>query len=236
MQANSIQDLESSTLTNIFAEIGSQHGYTTVTAEFSPFRDLKVSWQRSYRNVEFHVADYLKDGSEEVLRSLAETIFAKIAGEEDRRYSDEFCRYITSEEFLKRHQFTYLKRSRNITMSQSGEFKNLNDSYQRLVDAGYVKKDDNLVLSWMRNEGTGSSGYCSPIMHVIVISRMLDRDDVPDSVIDYVVLNQLLRMEEGLANFCRKRNETADKIRTSMEGFPDKEGARRWIEDCCIQL
>ena len=236
MQAKSIQETGCEALTNIFAEIGKGYGYEHVEARFAPFRDVKVTWMRSYRNAEFSVTDYLKDAPEGVLRSLAETLFTKIVGIEDRQYSDEFCRYVTDPKFVDDNQYTYLKRSRNISMTPSGEHVNLNDSYERLIDAGYVDRDDQIALTWMRNEGTGSAGYCSAMMHVIVISKMFDREDVPENVVDFVLLNQLMKMEEGMVNFCRKRSNAADRIRTAVERFPDAEDVRKWMEGCCIHL
>ena len=236
MQEKSIQDLECTALTNIFAEAGKKHGYSNMKADFTAFRDLKVSWTRTYRNAEFHVADYLKDAPEGVLQSLAETLFAKIMGEDGAKYSEEFCRYITSEQFVNEHQYTYLKRSRNITMSPAGEHKHLLDSYQRLIDAGFVKKDENLVLVWMKNEGTGSVGYASTLMHVIVMSKMLDREDMPDYVLDYALFTQIVKMTQGMVNFCSRKSNEAERLEKVLSEYPRAEKAKEMLEGFCIRL
>ena len=189
-----------------------------------------------YRSAEFHVADYLKDAPEGVLQSLAETIFAKIKSDDSAKYSEEFCRYITSKQFVNDHQYTYLKRSRNITMSPAGEHKHLLDSYQRLIDTGFVKKDENLVLVWMKNEGTGSVGYGSTLMHVIVMSKMLDREDMPDYVLDYALFTQIVRMTQGMVNFCTKKEDYVKELKKKLESFPQADEAVKWLEDVSMVL
>lgn len=66
----------------IFKEVGSEHGYDSVTAKFEEFSDFKVRWQRSYRWAEFKVSDYLKDAPDSVFRALADNIFDRIQGKD----------------------------------------------------------------------------------------------------------------------------------------------------------
>ncbi len=54
-------------LTAIFSVAGTRNGYDEVQAEFSPFRDFKVKWTRSYKWIAFEVSDYLSDAPENVI-------------------------------------------------------------------------------------------------------------------------------------------------------------------------
>ena len=80
------------TLRAIFRVAGVRNGYDEVDAEFSPFRDFKIKWMRSYRWISFEVSDYLKEAPEEVIQSLTETVFAKVRGENDTLYTEDVCR------------------------------------------------------------------------------------------------------------------------------------------------
>lgn len=42
-----------------FQKVGNDFGFGNVTAEYAPFRDLKVRWQRTYDWASFQVSDYL---------------------------------------------------------------------------------------------------------------------------------------------------------------------------------
>jgi len=104
----------------IFASVGRNYGYDKVTAEFSPLRDLKVTWRRSYKLADFKVSDYLEDAPERVLRDMANSIFDRIVGT-DNPYSEEAIDYFLSDGFLERNRRTYLKRIQNVYESRETE-------------------------------------------------------------------------------------------------------------------
>lgn len=59
---------------------GRRNGFEDIQAEFAAFRDFKLKWTRSYRWISFEVSDYLRNAPEDVMDSLAETMFAKMRG------------------------------------------------------------------------------------------------------------------------------------------------------------
>ena len=65
-------------LTRAMATAGARNGFEDVTAEFSAFRDFKLKWTRSYKWISFEVSDYLRNAPENVIRSLAETVYARM--------------------------------------------------------------------------------------------------------------------------------------------------------------
>ena len=54
-------------LTEIFEAVGRRYGYEDVKAEFSPLRDFKVRWQRSYYWIVFTISDDLDNAPDDVL-------------------------------------------------------------------------------------------------------------------------------------------------------------------------
>lgn len=96
-------------LNAIAQRVGAENGYTDVKAEFANHRDMKVTWVRSYKTIEFKISDYLGEASKEALENLFEVIFKKIMGQ-DAEYSDEFKSYILSDNFIKKYRKNYLKR------------------------------------------------------------------------------------------------------------------------------
>ena len=111
-----------------FRDIGKEYGFDKVDAEFVAFKEFKVRWQRSYKWADFKVSDYLADAPPEVIDGLCNSLFSKIMGEEEG-YSQEMCDWITAPEFSENKQPLYLKRSRNLTRSSKGEFRDLDEAY-----------------------------------------------------------------------------------------------------------
>lgn len=185
-------------LTALFAEAGKRNGYEDVTAEFAAFRDFKVRWTRSYRWANFEVSDYLSDAPEEVLASLAETIFRKIAGSTEAGYSEEVCDWLTSEDFVRTKQPTFLRRFRGLSPGSAGTHLDLSDSYDRLAEAGLAERDDTIALRWM--DGRSSElGKASVLMRVATVSSGIDRDDITDNAVDFALYAQIARIAMGFS-------------------------------------
>ena len=119
---------------------GIRNGYKDITAEFSAFRDFKLKWTRSCKWISFEVSDYLRNAPQSVIESLAETVFAKIGGQDRTRYSEEVCEYLNSERFLRDNQDFFLKRFRGISQTPCEENVNLTEIYMRLVDRRLVER------------------------------------------------------------------------------------------------
>ncbi|MBE6518759.1 MAG: hypothetical protein E7Z70_04360 [Thermoplasmata archaeon] len=74
-------------LNGTFKKVGNDFHFNEVTAEFAPYRDLKVRWCRTMETISFSVSDYLQGSKPEVVEGIAKTIMSRIRGEEPTDYS-----------------------------------------------------------------------------------------------------------------------------------------------------
>ena len=109
-----MENCNSEMLNRAMRNAGIRNGFDDIQAEFSAFRDFKLKWTRPYKWISFEVSDYLRNAPENVMQSLAETVFARIRGECRTSYSEEVCDYLNSGEFLEENQGLFLKRFRGI--------------------------------------------------------------------------------------------------------------------------
>ena len=221
------------TLKESFGTIGKKYGYDKVGAEFVAYRDFKVKWTRSYRWAEFQVSDYLMDAPGEVIDGLAETLFSKIAGKESKPYTPEMTDWITSDQFTRNKQPIYVRRSRNITRSSVGKFKDLNESLDRLKALGIVDENCSPYLTWSREELAHTVGYCSTLMDTIVISSIFDTNSIPDYALDFALYHEYLITREGWVNF--GKGEEFD-VCAEEKKFPQWKEAENWIRKLCLHL
>ncbi|MDY0236661.1 MAG: hypothetical protein RBR71_11555 [Gudongella sp.] len=205
----------------------------TATADFAPFRDLKVTWERTIDKAGFHVSDYLKDAPEDILEDLARTIIKRINGEEDMQYPKSLIDYLTSAEIREKNVDTYVSRSRTISESK-GMYKNLWESLERLVEKGLVQMPEGLRLYWSIRPTRETSGQTSKIMRVIIMNSMLDSEDVPDFVLDYCLLHQLGFIVSSVE--CEDWMRAMEFVDRFDEKFDMKEEAETWLEDHGIRL
>jgi len=215
-----------------FKEVGREYGFDKVEAEFVAFKEFKVRWQRSYKWADFKVSDYLADAPPEVIEGLCYALFSKITGD-DEGYSEDMCNWITSPEFSEIKQPVYLKRSRNLTRSPKGDSKDLNDSYNRLIEMGLVEKDPSIHLTWTREPNVRKIGHCSVLMRVITISSVLDTDMIPDFVLDYCLYHELCHLIIGFDPSAKAHGDRFSKLE---EKYPKMDEAKEWLKRLCLYL
>ncbi|MBE6514981.1 MAG: hypothetical protein E7Z69_08195 [Thermoplasmata archaeon] len=124
--------MHSGTLKEIFADAAERYGVNVRNAEFSPFRDMKCRWVRVGRTIEFAVTDYMKEAPEGIVKDLADTLMAKIYGDSDREYSDDFSEWVTGDEFVRLNRDTYLERCGALPDNYRGD-RDLRRTYEDLV-------------------------------------------------------------------------------------------------------
>ena len=204
---------------------GIRNGYEDITAEFSAFRDFKLKWTRSYKWISFEVSDYLRNAPQSVIESLAETVFAKIKGQDRTGYSEEVCEYLNSERFLRDNQDLFLKRFRGISQTPCGENVDLAEVYMRLVDKGLVERDPSLVIRWGdSNRNDNRIGHSSVLMKTIIINPKLDTEDISENTIDYALYTQICRVNIG---FTGNRANNAEMYDEKIALYPEREQAEK---------
>lgn len=219
-------------LTAIFGKVGKEYGFTKVSAEFAAFKDFKMRWQRSYNWADFKTSDYLIDAPDDVLEAFADYIFSRIVGN-DAVYSTIVTDYFCSPDFVENHQNLFLKRSKNLSRSHIGEHCDLNDSYQRLIDAELVVADPAVHICWAKGSNVRKVGGCSVLMKVASVSSMLDTDMIPDFVRDYVLYHELCHLIIG---FDPGQKGNADKIQNLIDKYPKKDEAEEWMKRLVVYV
>ena len=212
-------------LKEAFQAVGKMYNYGKVDAEFTAFRDFKVKWTRSYQWADFTVSDYLNNAPMGVLEGLAESLFSRISGREPKPYTPEMNDWITAPEFRDEKQPVYIRRSMNITRSAVGQYKDLDESLDRLKEKGLVAEDIAPYLTWTKSPLQRNIGYASTLMDVIVISAGLDKKgSVSDTTLDLAVFRELQVIKDGWDNF--GNTEYAEKVKSEddfIEAYGEEE-------------
>ena len=213
-------------LQDCFAGVGAEHGFTDVHASWERFKEFKATWKRCSASAEMHITDYMKDSGPELISDLARGIFGRIGKGGPREiYSERLKQHFLSPEFIQRNQPLYLKRSRNLAYCQHGRVHDLEGLHSDLLDLGLVRRTPHAYLTWTKGENRQRVGYCSVIMRVVAVSRVLDRKEVPSYVTSYVLYHELIHLENGLRFGSYHDREFRERERI----HPHHEEAERWL-------
>ncbi len=216
-----------------FAKVGNDFHFDEVSAEFAPYRDLKVRWCRTMDSISFTVSDYLQGATNGVVEGIARAFFGRIRGEENVEYSEETTACLTSSEFRYLNQEKYIDRSRTIGDMSSEETGLLWEAYYRLVDAGLIPEVDGLRLFWSKNDSVAKAGQSSCLMKVVIMNRRLLKDNVPSEVLDFCLLHELANIVVGFGLHNIERKKTVSEI---SEGYEGASVAKRWLDQVMMEV
>lgn len=208
-------------LTRAMATAGARNGFEDVKAEFAAFKDFKLKWTRSYKWINFEVSDYLRNAPENVIGSLAETIYAKIGGAERTEYSQDVCDYLNSEEFLRENQNLFIRRFRGLSPTARGKNVDLEESYRRLKENGLVKNDPRIVIRWTE-DGRSRIGMSSVLMKTIAMNNRLDDNGLSENTIDYALYSQICHVNLG---FGATRDDDPERYEAMLSDYPGRSEA-----------
>lgn len=210
-----------------FSIIGREFGYENVDAEFAPFKELKIKWQRSKGKAEFKVSDYLADADRQIMDDIARALFSRISGNKMNGYPESMNAWVTSDEFISANRPMYLRRSKNLSRTAEGDVRNLEDSRRRLIVAGLIPDYPDVLISWTRGPNVRRVGYCSVLMKVIAISSVFDNEAIPEFVMDYVVYHEFLHIMAGFNPFGRKHGP---EFKAEERKYPRRDEAEQWLK------
>ncbi len=217
---------QESELQRCFARVGAEHGFTDVNANWERFKEFKATWKRCSTSAELLITDYMKESGEDLITDLARGIFGRMGrGGVKEIYSERLKQHFLSPEFILRNQPLYLRRSRNLAYAQQGRVHDLRTLEQDLHDLGLVKRVPHAYISWTKGDNRQRVGYCSVIMRVVAISRVLDRKEIPSFVPSYVLYHELIHLENGLRFGSYHDREFRERERI----HPHHEEAERWL-------
>ena len=220
-------------LNMIFSKIGNDFHFTEVSAEFAPYRDLKVRWVRSRDCANFTVSDYLQEAPVEVINGIAKAIMSRIRGEGESGYPKETTAWLTSSEFRDLNQEKYIERSRSIGEMDTDECDRLWESYDRLVDSGLISRMDGVKLFWSKSDSVAKAGQSSCLMRVVIMNRRLLDPKVPTEVLDYCLLHELANISVGFGFENLERNRMVNEISNEYLGATI---AKQWLDQAMMEV
>lgn len=214
-------------LYDVICEVALKYGHPVKDASFEKFKDFKVAWNRTGVEKTYKVSDYVSDAPPEVLYDFLDSVIARATGIR-KGYSPEYIDWVTSDDFVLSERPTYLQRSRNVSCTTVGKDREIGESLDRLIDAGFLYDSDihNSYYTWTNRPSYTKVGSCNPVFRVITISSSLDSGNVPENVLDYVTYHETLHLRRG---YCPHKRAHDKAFRCSERSFPDWKECEKFL-------
>ena len=190
---------------------------------------LHYAYRKTRTGIEIELSDYLLDASDNVLNDTCKSIVRWSMG---YRYEqpESLGAYVRSSDFIVASRPKYLSRSRSLSMTQQGRFKNLIDSVERLMHEDLVFDDDirNSYFTWATHMAKYRFGQCNQTFRVVSVNPVLDSDQVPDRILDYVIYHEILHLRQDMSKKHRPHNA---QFRSWEHMFPDYDKAEQYLRN-----
>lgn len=199
-------------------------------AGFTSFKEMNFRWTLRGSEVTLKVSDYLRDAPDDVLEEFLEGAMSYVAGGR-HVFGKRYMEYMTSDDFILSKRPIYFRRCRRLTRSDVGEYRNLFDSVQRLIERGLLTDQDidNTLFSWTSEANYTRLGYCSQMFRIVVISKVFDSPDVPEELLDFVVYHECMHLRQGYRPFNRRPHDSA--FHQSMRNYPNHDELERRLNE-----
>jgi predicted metal-dependent hydrolase len=202
-----------------------------IHVEFFPFAGLTHTARLRENRLLIRVSDLLVDAPEDVLRSLALILLAKIYRRTvDERHHALYRSFILDTEMQQRARTARTTRGRGPRPANAkGRWQNLDLNFDRLNVEYFEGKLERPRLAWSSTRSRRILGRYDATHHMVVISLFFDSPLVPDFVLDYIVYHELLHIQHpSRARDCRFINHTPE-FRTDERKFKSYKKATDWI-------
>lgn len=202
-----------------------------IVVDYYPYSSLK-STVRAYGNIiHIRLSDVLKDAPENVKRALAAILLCKLENvkcpkEQEMIYKN----YLSTPQMLDTYNRLRQNRGQKLILGAKGHVRNLEDSFNRVnirYFSGQLKKP---ILTWSEERTHHILGHEDSAMNTVVISKSLDRRNVPIYVLDYIMYHELLHIKHGTAYKNGRKHVHTEEFRADEKKFIWYRAAEEWLK------
>ncbi len=147
-------------------------------------------------SLEIRVSDALQSAPGNVLEALAHILISKLARKRPER-AFELCyrRYLNRKEIRNQLHLLRQARGRKIVSAPKGVQYDLEAMFDALNFRYFHGLMAQPALGWSKKPSRTTLGHYDPSHHVIVLSKTLDREQVPSIAVEYVLFHEMLHVK-----------------------------------------
>ena len=200
-----------------------------IETRFAKFTDMKCRWNIRHGCIDMKVSDYMDGADDRTLEELAEYLLKRIMCiyRYETGYGSLVREYLISPEFLGRARQRYFKRARGITCDYIGRHRNIEETFVRLVEKGFIDRET-LWFTWTDTEGSVKTVKLNNIFRIITVDKSLDDPSLSDRGFEWIILSAIAEMKQNLREL--KIDLSPVKEFRALEMHDGQEDAYEWMK------
>ena len=214
----------------IYTRIGCEGRPPHFVVEYHPYADLTHTIRLREDTAHVRISDLLRDAPRQVFESAAGILLGRLYR---RQPSGDFLatyrKYTYAHSTRRRLLVVRQRRARRVEHRPEGKHHDLGPMFERL-NARYF---ENLLvkprLGWSNRVWRTQLGCFDPALEQIVINRQLDRKNVPEYVVTYVLYHEMLHLKHPVKLRGSRRCVHSAEFQREEEMFPEIRRAKELL-------
>ncbi|MEJ5368627.1 MAG: M48 family peptidase [Bryobacteraceae bacterium] len=140
-----------------------------------------------------------------------------------------YRQYLNRKDVRRDHQALRAARSRKYISGPQGRCYNLDVLFDELRDRYFGPLFPKPLLGWSRRPSRTLLGHYDHVHNAIVLSSWLDRPEVPQMVVEYVLFHEMLHMKHPVEHHRHRRCVHTAAFRAEEKRFEQLAEAKAWL-------
>ncbi len=215
----------------IFTRLGCQGRPPQFLVDFHPYAGLTHTVRLRGDTAHVRLSDVLRRAPVSIIESAAAILLGRLY----RRRPpgdllDLYRQFAQSADTRAKIMALRRGRARKLDLHPSGSHHDLHEMYGALNERYFSCVLPNPRLGWSKRSWRSQLGCFDPALNQIIINRMLDRRDVPDYVVAYVLYHEMLHQKHPVKfERCRRASHSAE-FRREERQFADYARAMKFLK------
>ncbi len=215
----------------IYTRLGCHGRPPHFVVEFHPYANLVHTVRLREDTAHVRVSDILRGASFEVIEAAAAILLSRLYRRRaPRELVDAYRRYSVSKSTRRRVMSTRKRRGRKVKTGPQGAVYDLAPMFSAINRTYFGGRLNRPRLGWSSRSWRAQLGCFDPGVGQIVLNRRLDRESVPQYVVEYVLYHEMLHVKHPIrAAACGLQAHSA-AFRREEQRFASYKLATKFIE------
>ncbi len=189
--------------------------------EFRRFANANSFISLEDKQISVRISDALEGAPASVIEALGFILLGKLYRKPiPRKHHDRYRRYLNRKDTRRHLDLIRQQRGHKVLNPPQGERYDLDEIFEELNRRFFHGLMARPEMGWSKRGSRTTLGHYDPSHNVIVISKYLDREQVPKLVVDYVVCHEMLHLRFPTEHTGTRRRIHTKEFKKAEKEFP----------------
>lgn len=215
----------------VFRELKPRTPVPAIEVEFCKFANANSFIRIENGNISVKITDLLEDAPAPILEALAHILLSKLYRKPvPRHYNHRYRLFLNRRDVRQRLYQVRQERGRKQMSPAQGDHYNLIEIFEDINFRFFNGLMAMPQIGWGRRISRWTLGHYDPSHHAIILSKLLDRPEVPRLAVEYVMFHEMLHLRHPVEHRGIRRCVHTPEFKEAERVFPQLEEAKKILK------